>query len=505
MKKISYLLLFFILSNGLIAQSIDNTFSQEKMRKDLAIFKDIRVKANSGLYKHRTKKQIDSLYNWANQQIEKSSTYSDFYNIINQLTDFEGSLHNDTKLPKKLNQSLKNEKEGYFPYPIKWIDGKWIINYDKGDISLGTEIISINNEKIENIIKNLYKYYTTDGVNITGKQIGLNYSFSKYYRLNYGLKNQFIIEYKTRNSSDIKKTTLKSIGNKDYYQNVKKRYSKPFDEVNYKDWEENEIYSYKSIDNETGILTINSFSMGNEKNPMHLKYVSFLDSIFTNIQDNKIKNLIVDIRYNGGGSDPNDLVTYSYLNQQNFSENKKAWISFNKIPDLRYLDNNLPAFLRPLFIGKDNKELRQEFPLEMDGKFYEDENNEDHKIRTPNKKAFEGRIYLLISPRVASAGSLFGAMVAGNENSVVIGEETMGGYYGHNGHTSMTYILPKSKIKTEFSIVNLEQYVPKKENQIHNRGIMPDYNVTQTYEDYLNQVDTQMGFVLELIKENGKG
>jgi len=45
--------------------------------------------------------------------------------------------------------------------------------------------------------------------------------------------------------------------------------------------------------------------------------------------------------------------------------------------------------------------------------------------------------------------------------------------------------------------------VPKKENQIYNRGIIPDYNITQTFEDYMNQKDTQIDFVFDLIKKNG--
>lgn len=126
------------------------------------------------------------------------------------------------------------------------------------------------------------------------------------------------------------------------------------------------------------------------------------------------------------------------------------------------------------------------------------------KIREPSKNAFTGNIYLLISPAVASAGSLFASMVAGNENTTVIGEETMGSYYGHNGHTSFGYVLPKSKIITDFCIDNIEQDVPKKTNQFYNRGIIPDLEVTQTYQDFLVHRDTQMEYTLELIKKNGK-
>ena len=501
MKKIFYCsLLFIILSNAVFAQSIDDYFSQQKMRKDLQVFKKIRVTANSGLYKYRTTQEIDSIYNWANNQIDNAATYGDFYNIISQLTDFEGSLHNDTNIPDKYKQSLKMEKNGYFPYPIKWIEGKWIVNYEKGKIPLGSEIIAINNEKIEDIVKNLFKYYTTDGINKTGKQIGLDCNFSKYYRLNYGLKNTFLVTYKEHNSTTTKQVILESNSYTSYYANVQKRFSKPFDDVNYKDWNDNEIYSYNVLDENTAKLTINSFLIGgNADDPKHETYVRFLDSIFSKIKVDKIKNLIVDVRYNGGGTDPNDLVTYSYLTDRNFTENKQAWISFKKVPQLKYIESSVPSFFRFLGVGQYNKWFKKEFYIVKENRFYQGPLSEDHEIRTPNKHAFHGKIYLLISPRIASAGSLFAAMVAGNSNTAVIGAETMGGYYGHNGHTSLTYILPKSKISTSFSIVNLEQDVPKKENQIYNRGIIPDFEVNQTFEDYLNQNDTQMNFVLDLI------
>ncbi|PXY02773.1 peptidase [Marinifilum breve] len=502
MSKVIFLVhLFVMISLVTFSQSINDAFSQKKMRKDLEVFRNIRVKANSGLYKYRTKEQIDSIYKWAEKEIEKSSTYGDFYNIICHLTDFEGSLHNDTYLPKKYRKSLPKETYGYFPYPIKWIEGKWIINSINEEIPLGAEIISINNENIQEIIKNTYKYYTTDGTNTTGKRIGITINFSKYYRLNYGLMDSFSVTYLAKDSTIEKRAVLKSIGLIDYYNNVKKRYSNTFDQYDYKDWKENETYTYNKIDKDIGVLRINSFALGNSKSKMHLRYVNFLDSIFASIKKDNLKNLIVDIRHNGGGTDPNDLLTYSFLTQRNFQENKQAWISFNKIPYLKHINSKIPAILRPIGVGKYNKMLREEFYEVKDNRFYQGSLSEDHKIRKPHKNAFKGNIYLLISPRVASAGSMFAAMVAGNENTTVIGEETMGGYYGHNGHVPMEYSLPKSKIKTSFSIVNLEQDVPVKNNQIYNKGIIPDYIVSQSYSDYLNHTDSQMNFTLDLIEK----
>src|SRR5690606_2319099 len=105
--------------------------------------------------------------------------------------------------------------------------------------------------------------------------------------------------------------TLASVGYSQYYQSVESRYSKVFDEVNYKDWEQGEIYTFKVTPDSIGILTINSFSMGNKYAQEHKRYTSFLDSVFKIIDKQKFENLIVDVRYNGGGTDPNDLVTYS--------------------------------------------------------------------------------------------------------------------------------------------------------------------------------------------------
>ena len=94
---------------------------------------------------------------------------------------------------------------------------------------------------------------------------------------------------------------------------------------------------------------------------------------------------------------------------------------------------------------------------------------------------------------------MFGSMLASTPNTITVGEETMGTYHGHNGHIPIRYRLSKSKIKTSFSIVNLKQDVPEKENQPYGYGIMPDHKVTQSFEDFMSNEDTIMKFTLDLI------
>jgi hypothetical protein len=501
MKKNIAIILILFNSFFTYGQSIDGQFSLKKMKIDLEIFKKIAISANSGLYKYRSKAQIDSIYNWANNEIEKLNTYSEFFNLISTISDFEGSCHNEITLPKKYVENLRKEIYGYFPFPIKWIDGKWVINIENKEIPLGAEIISINNQQISQITPKLYKYYTTDGYNITGKRIGLRTHFSKYYRINFGLTNTFNINYIRPDSNQIETKTVKSVGYKTYYKNFANIHSLPLDKFYYAVLKENQKYKYKQLDSLTGILTIHTFDIGNETTVEHKKYKQFLDSVFNETKSKKIKNLIVDVRNNGGGNDPNDLITYSFLTDRNFQENKEAWISFKKIPFLKYYDTKIPFLIRPLFVGKFNKEFQKIYPLEKNGRYYQDKDSEDHQIRKPNTNAFNGNIYLLISPEIASAGSLFAAMFAGNKNTITIGEETMGGYYGHNGHAPLSYKLPKSGIITTFSVVNLNQDVPEKSSQKYGFGIIPDYQVSQSFDDFISNVDTQMNFTLKLIQK----
>jgi len=398
MKKLTTIL-FIIPSFFVLGQSIDESFSTKKMKKDLEIFKEIRLKANSGLYKYRTKEQIDSVFTWAENEINNLSTYRDFYNLICTITDYEGSLHNETYLPKKVLEEIKREKFGYFPIPVKIIENKLIVNFSAGQIPLGAEIVSINHFKINKLISEFYKYYTTDGINKTGKRIGINKNFGKYFRYICGLQNNFEVEFIPQNSESKKSITLKSVAYSTYIENFKKRHSHSFDKLLYEDPNENEIYTYQQINNNTGLLTLNSFSIGgNEDSKEHKIYKNWLDSIFIKIKNKNITNLIVDVRNNGGGTDPNDVITYSYLTSRKFQESKQVWISFKKIPYLKYFASPIPKILRPLGVGKFNRYFQKRFAIEKNGKYFISKATNEMKVRHPNKNAFKGNIYLLIGP-----------------------------------------------------------------------------------------------------------
>ena len=502
MSKVTYLFIFlFITSNISFSQSIDDSFSQKKMQKDLKTFIKIREAANSGLYTYRTKKEIDSTYLWAYNEIPHLKSYRDFYNLLTTLTDYEGSLHNGTYWSDKLWESLKNESKGYFPLPLKIIEGRLLVNIENKDIPLGSEIVSVNGHNKQQLLREIDKYYTTDGFNTTGEKIGINKHFSKYYRYNFGLEDEFKIVYKTSKHKQNQNIILNSVGYKKYYENFANRHSQKLDNQLYEDIEESDYYLLKKINSKTAILTINSFSLGSGKDKSHLKYKHYLDSVFVDLNYNKFENLIVDIRNNGGGNKPNDMFTLSYLSNSPQKEIRTAWIGFTEsIPYWKYFQIDIPFYLKPFAKGKLKKIMKKELPIVKNNRRY----YKDIETYQPKENRFKGQVYLLTSPFVASAASLFASMVASNTNAIVIGEETSGGYYGHNGSFPVEYKLSKSNFTIGFSIVNLTQDVKKKETQPFGRGVIPDFIVEQTFKNFINNKDTQMVFILDLIKRNTK-
>lgn len=471
----------------------------EKLKQDLTTFKEIREKANSGLYKYRTKTQIDSIYSWAFAQLKKPETVLDFYKIILQITDFEGSLHNDTTLPDEFQNKYSSGKV-FFPYPIKLIHNKIVVNLENNEIPLGSEIYSLNGIDTDKIIHAFYKYYTTDGLNLSGKAIGINGSFAKYFAIEYGPQDDFMVEYSLPHQTQKLSKKIASVSNEDRKANFKNRHSLAIDSLQY--GKAKTKYSFKIITPNTALLSIHTFVIGmHAKDKEHLAYKKYLDSCFQILSKQpEIKNLIVDVRNNGGGTDPNDIVTFSYLTQKPFRENSSAYINFQKIPFSEYFVYEETETKKKLEEKNEfEADLREEFP-KVKGKIYP-QDQKFNLLLQPDANSFKGQIYLLISPRIASAGSLFAALVAGNTNAIMIGEETMGGYYGHNGHTPIEYELPNTKIKTQFSIVNLEQDVPKKNNQIFGRGVIPDYEVSQSFDDFMENKDTQFEYTLKLIEK----
>jgi len=484
------------------ATALTRIIPKQQVLDDLTLFQRIKESAHAGIYKYRTKAQMDSAFAAVRAQVTDQMTVLDMYKLVMSVTDFEGSLHNNAFLPDTVRNMMHAEPV-FFPYPVKLISGKMVLNSTQAPIPLGATISSVNGIPALQLVRELGKYYTTDGLNTTGKTVGLAASFPEYYRLEYGPATEFAVCYTVPTSSDTLTQTLPAVAYRAYVEDFQARHSKPSDHGFFAPAKQQ--YTFRLLPHQpTAVLTLNTFTIGDDSTVGHKKYKAFLDSCFLLLRRSPaVINLLVDVRANGGGDDDNDMVAFSYLASVPFRENKASTVSFTRVPCHQYLSFEKDTTERADLVQEIEQELRTDFNLGTDGKLHE--NAKVNPVFQPKQHRFRGNLYLLISPRIASAGSMFAAMVRGNTNAVVIGEETMGGYYGHTGHTPVEYRLPNSGIQISFSIVDLVQDVPIKAVQPPGRGVMPDYPVTQSVADFLANHDTQMEFALQLIVDKTSG
>ncbi|MNK06967.1 Peptidase family S41 [compost metagenome] len=482
MKHLFFIALIFIC----IGCQESNTYKKSELTEDYDLFQSIYEKANSGLYKYHTKATIDSLFLSNKSLITDKTTYREFYNILWNVIDFTGSCHNTLSYPDSLDKEISKQKI-FFPLPLKYLGGKLYTNIKNEKIPLGSELLTINGIDAKKFANTVSRYVSTDGKNTTGKYSYIETDWLPFYiYLAFGEQSSFTIKYKSINNV-VKQTTLKPVNYKEFKLNYSNCISAKFEGQN------NSDYSYEFIDSiQTGLLTVNTFALGSPKSEGHKKYAAFLDSVFLSARSQNVANLIVDVRQNGGGNDPNDLLLYSYLTQRDFKENKTAFTIFNDVPFKKYFVEEEKGEISDL-----EKELKEEHNVLVDGKYYQ--SPKFNMLWKPNKNAFRGKIYLLISPSVASAGSLFASLVKSDKETTVIGQETLGGYYGHTGHIPVSYKLPNTKLTLRFSIVNLEQDVQKLPDEGLTDGVKPDYEIEPTIKQIINGNDTVLEFTKKLI------
>lgn len=477
---------------------ISTVLSPSQMVADLRIFKGIRERANSGLYIYRTRNQIDSIYRWANNQVKMPLNILAFYKIIVTLTDFEGSCHNWTELQYPTKYYLSSGR-GIFPYHMKYIEGKMTINTPNSDIPLGSSVCTINGRSDRVVLSSLSKYRTTDGYNVTQKKsANVKDRFAQKYQIEFGTEHTFLVNYRSPGSNEILSKTIAGVSATEQERNYQNRNSSKYDST--LDYNLQEKYSFKLLTETIGLLTFRIFTMGDNGNePSFLAFSNFLDSVFMNLKSTgKIRNLVVDIRGNPGGNGGSLMKAFSYLANRSFKENASAHIIFSKIPFPEYYAWNSS--------DKENQDREKieleekisgQFSVLKDGKYYQDQ--KFNPVWKPDSNRFAGKLYLLIDEPVGSAASHFASLIRAYSNATIVGVETIGGYYAHNGHIAVEYVLPNSKIKTGFSIVHVEQDAIKLRSQPVGRGVIPDYEVYQSFPDFINNRDTQMQYVLKLI------
>ncbi|MBT0550175.1 S41 family peptidase [Riemerella anatipestifer] len=490
MNKI--LVLLILLTQSIYSQNFGDfpKIEKEKLQRDLDLLYQGLDKFHSGMYWYTPKDSVDFAFQHAKSKITTNLNVFEFHKIIAPLVALSREDHTDIFLPKEVKEEInKNESIRFLPLTVVFLGEKLYCTHNASDNSTkieNLEIEEINGEKPKEIVRKIGNLFASDGYIKTVKYSDLRgFGFSKYYYYYYGIIEKYEVKFKGIEDPIMINSLSISKINANLKKNIALAEKK----------DENEPLKLKIINPKTAYLDIQTFSNDVIKKDSKYKTLKkFLEYSFSEIKGKDIENVIIDVSKNGGGTEGNEGLLYSYFGDK-YQKYAKVRVKAPKI----VLDNGIDkpiklkvfGLLERIFANKKmndgSLERKNNFGLGL--KAYK---------KSPKNK-FKGDVYIIISPITYSGGSEFSNMMYSKGLATFIGQETGGGYFGNTSGYSQNLTLPNSKITIEIPalqfLMNVEPKLP------FGSGVKPHYEVIPTIYQYINNENVFLEYALKLINE----
>jgi hypothetical protein len=461
-------------------------FKYSELIKDYEFLKNAYIETHVGLW-YNNYHQFDSLCNVQKAKIKDKMNALELYKILAPITSFTKEGHCKIQFSEELNlYSEQNFK--YLPFIFKIINGRvYILNENNKYQTKGLELLNINGNSIENVMKKFIYIHPSDGYNVTGKFHRIERKFSEYYSMFFeNNPTYFNLElYNPKTKKNISFKNINSINFKSFYDLE--------DKMNLEI--PNRIYkkvSEMKIDSSLNLVTLsfNDFSLDSYENG-RIGFQKKLDYYFKTISKNKVQNLIIDVRRNEGGEQGMEDHLLSYLIDKEYIKYRYVEIPSFDYSFIKHTQKSSNA-KKEKFVN----DLKEEFYLNKDGRYL---NKPDfYNGDKPNENNFKGNLYILINGLTFSGGSEFASLAKNYTNAKFIGEETGGGFYGNSSGIHLYFTLPNTKLTGRIPICKF--VLEQKETIIpFGRGVLPDYEIQPTIEEYLNGIDKEMELTKEII------
>ena len=486
-RFISILILCLTSVQCLIGQDFGDfpKIEKQKLWNDLDLLYQGLDKFHTGMYWYTPKDSVDEAFKMAKSKIKSDLNVLEFHKIIAPLVALSREDHTNITLPDDVKDQLREDVR-FLPLTVVFLGKELYVVKNGSDIETldlqGKVIETINGETPVEIVKKIGSLFASDGFIKTVKYNDLEgFAFSSYYFYDYGQVDQFTIKLKGEKES----LQLKSLPIDSINKHLNKRY-KAFKSNTQKD-----LLEFDLINDSTAYLGIHTFSNSDINTYSKGKDLKkFLEHSFKSINEKNIKTLIVDVSENGGGTEGNAGLLYSY-----FGENYQKYIKVKAKTQKAILDNGVDppitlktfGFLEKVFLNKKMKDNSYERKQWI--------GNGLMAYKKEAKYKFDGKVYVIISPETYSGGSEFSNMMFSNDLATFVGQETGGGYLGNTSGYSQELVLPNSGIEIDIPALQFVMNVAPK--LPIGSGVKPHYEVVPTFEQYIHRDNAALDYILE--------
>lgn len=476
---------FCWLSCSTTKHSIQQQYEPSKLKADVDLLHTIIVQFHPGVYDYISKDSFNQVFSRYRNTITKPMNLQEFgFQVVAPIISSIHCGHTSFNYPRWYNHLMKDSIAPTFPLFLKiWGDTMIVTtNLNKKDSLLkkGTQICSINGLNASDLTKKMFPYLPTDGFTTTFNYIRLSSAFPYYHRNILGLSSHYAVEYADSNA--IKKVDIPL-----YFPTKEKR--QPTTKIHLDSpiivssiSRKERGRSIQFNENEQfALMTLNTFDVGYQ-----LK--SFFNTSFEQLKEKNIRNLVIDVRINGGGEVQNYAALCRYLAPFSFK------VADTAVANLNSFGIYTKYFNFGWFYGTALKLLTTQ---RADGLFHF-RYIENHVYKPRKTNFFSGNIYILISGPSFSAASLFAHTLKGLPNVTLVGEETGGGDYGNNGLMIPDICLPNTKLQVRMPLFRIVQF---KHGKKIGRGVIPDVLVLPITNAIRNARDLKLEKAIEMIRK----
>ena len=491
---------------------IESLHSVKNLRQDIDdIYRQLQ-KNHPKLYQYTSKSvldfKIDSLKKSITMPLNSRAFYKVLAPVITNVRQGHLSISSANKrFTKKESKALKKKMFEFYNLDFEYIDNKlWVVNTKGKDSSfIGSEVVKIDNEFIDDLIKTYKTRFASDGYNKTLKNRVVGRYFSSFYYKDKGYVDSLKMTLKNKDSLFVK--TLKRISkNKKRVGNDSIKIKKPkptkaqvriakakkkqkkkenrkrgfFIKRN----QYNRNFEFIGKDSLVAYMNIRSFTKGN--------YKRFYKESFKKIDSAKTKHFILDLRDNGGGRVSEIDYLYSYFVNKPYTFIEPSEVT-SRTPVFNYMMSGstglkiLGSAFAPFVLTADILHTKKK-----DDKFYF--KFKQTRVRKPKDLNYKGKMYVLINGNSFSASSLISTHLKAEKRAVFVGEETGGAYNGCVAGFYKIYELPTSKLKARIGLMQIE--TPYKQ-QPDGYGVKPDVVINPTIADRLSKQDSELNWILQ--------
>ena len=483
MKFLSYTFLLLFLSSCAVSRFNPNKkYAPAQLKSDYSLFRNILEKEHPGLYWYTSVDSMNSYFDKGEKLLNDSLTETGFRTVLSYVIAKIKCGHTSVRPSKAFSRAGPGR---YFPLVIKtWGDTSVVtLNLNRRDSNVvrGSLLTAINNVPLRIIIDSMFQHLSGDGYNLTHKYQTLSNRgvFGSTYAALYGASRKYKVNY----IDTVGRLRTDSVSLYTVFPDTSRRLRPPFPQPSKKERRKQMLLANRSLRFDTAlnmaVMDVSTFTKG-------YKLTHFFKSSFKELNKRNTKHLVIDLRYNGGGSVTNSNLLTKFIADKPFKIADSLYALNRSTPYKKYQKDRVSNALFLFFMTKKKRDGNYHF------RYFERK-----KFKPKKKNHFDGQVYILIGGNTFSASTLFAQNVKEQTNVLIVGEETGGGAYGNNAWLIPDVTLPITKVRFRLPLFRL---VMDKDLPKNGRGIVPEVEVLPTVKDIRHNVDYKMAKVIELVR-----